>query len=122
MITNEDTIKMVSDITTKASDNMKQLGELQMNLWNQLMQNQVVAFNTAVESTIAHTQTFKDSKNIPDAVRGQIDFTRKFTQDMVGKARESIEIVQEAGVKYRSFAESTVKEAVNTAKNATKAA
>jgi phasin family protein len=111
MMTNENTAKLVTDMATKANENMKQLGELQMNLWNQLVQKQVSTFNTVVEKTMSQSQAMSGAKNYQDVVRGQIDFSRQVTEDLVGSARESMDIVQDAGTKYRSFAESTVKEA-----------
>ena len=55
MMTNENTAKLVTDMATKANENMKQLGELQMNLWNQLVQKQVSTFNTVRKDNVTVT-------------------------------------------------------------------
>ncbi len=110
MINNDKTVKMMSDMVLKANDSLNQLGELQLNTWNQLLQKQVSVFNTMVEKTVSQTQVLADAKTYQDVVQGQIDFSRQVTENMIGKFRESVEIVQDAGVKYRNFAESTAKE------------
>jgi phasin family protein len=110
-MTNNNTVKLISDMTLKASDNMKQLGELQMNMFNNLMQTQVKTFNTTLEKSLAQSKLMTDAKSYEDVARGQIDFSGQLTESFVGNTRESMEIVQDAGTKFRSFAETTVQEA-----------
>lgn len=118
MINTQQAAEMMNEMANKGYENLRQLGELQMTTWNQLMEKQMTTFNTVVESAIAQGQAMSDAKDYQEAVRSQMDLTRKLAEEMVDQTRESVELVQQAGEKYRSFAETVVKEVAEEASKA----
>lgn len=122
MIDTNKATEMMNDMASKGYDNLRKLGELQMSTWSQLMEKQITAFNTVVDSTIAQTKAFNDAKDYQEAMTTQVELGRKLAEDMTEQTREAVELVQEAGEKYRAFAEDAVKEAKDAAEEMTKAA
>jgi phasin family protein len=107
----QETVELMNDLGSKGYDSLRQLGELQMATWNKLMEKQMTAFNTVVDTAVAQVQLASEAKDYAEALRSQADLTRKLAEDLVGQTRESVELVQGVSEEYRAWAEAAVKQA-----------
>lgn len=121
MQTPQETIEMMSKFGTENVENLRQLGELQMKTWNQMLDKQLEIFNTLTSKTAEQVKVVTESKNLEDAVRGQTEINRSLLEEMMGKTRESIEMAQQAGEEYRTWAEKSLQTAKQQVETATPA-
>jgi phasin family protein len=89
-----------------------------MNTWNSLMEQQMSAFNSLVDTAVAQAKLYSESKDYTEMVSGQVELTRKLAEEMVEKSRKSAEVVQSAGEAYRSWAEESFKQVSDQANKA----
>jgi phasin family protein len=107
----QETVEMMNELGTKGYNSLRQLGEMQMAAWNGLMEKQMEAFNMAVDSAVAQVQLASAGKEPQELVQAQVELNRKLADQMIGKTRESFELVQKAGEDVRGWAEEAVKQA-----------
>jgi len=107
----QETVEMMNELGTLGYNSLRQLGELQMAAWNGLMEKQMEAFNVAVDTAVAQVQLVSEGKEPQELVQAQVELNRKLADEMIGKTRESVELVQKAGEDVRGWAEEAVKQA-----------
>jgi len=118
MMDNKETLNMINDATKNTFDSLRQLGELQLNTWNQIVDKQQSMFNSAVKSSIAQGELLKDAKNIQDVTTAQVDLNSKLVEDMTLQSRQSVEIIKKAGEDFQKLAEKSIKTATDKVKKA----
>ena len=107
----QETVEMMNELGSMGYNSLRQLGELQMAAWNGLMEKQMEAFNVAVDTAVAQVQLVSEGKEPQELVQAQVELNRKLADEMIGKTRESVELVQKAGEDVRGWAEEAVKQA-----------
>lgn len=117
-----ETIDTLNEMGTSSYENLRKLGEMQMNAWNKVLEKQMETFSLLMGGAVSQAELFNDSKDYPEIMKGQVALTQKLAEDMVEKSRESAEVMQQAGEEYRGWAEDVVKEATEKASAATQKA
>ncbi|MCP3674991.1 MAG: phasin family protein, partial [Gammaproteobacteria bacterium] len=88
-------------IGNQSVDSLRQLGELQMNTWNNVIDQQLAIFNAIINTTSKQSELYTGTKNVEEIVRKQTELNRSLTEEIMGKTRESIEMAQNTGEEYR---------------------
>ncbi|MBF0263885.1 MAG: phasin family protein [Gammaproteobacteria bacterium] len=117
----QETLDMFGKLGNQSFDSLKQLGELQMNAWAQLMDKQVAMFNNVLENTSKQAELVTSSKTIEEKMNAQMELSRDFAENMMEKTRESVELAQETTEAYRQWAEKNVETAKQQFETATAA-
>ena len=105
-----ETIETMNDLGTTAYDNLRKLGELQLNTWNQMFEKQMETLNLVVGNVVSQAELAGEAKDYSEIMKGQMSLNQKLAEDLVEKTRESAELVQKAGEEYRSWAEAVAKQ------------
>ena len=106
-------IETMNDMSTSAYDNLRKLGEMQMDTWNKMLERQLETFNLIIGGAVSHAELASGANDYQDMLKGQISVNQKLTEDLVEKTRESASFVQEIAEEYRSWAEDSVKQATD---------
>ena len=117
-----ETIETMNEMGTTAYDNLRKLGEMQMNTWNKVFEKQMETFNMIMGNVVAQAELASEAKDYQDALRGQITLGQKLAEELVEKTRETAEFAQQTGETYRAWAEEIVKETAEKANEAVKQA
>jgi phasin family protein len=107
----QETIELFADFGAKSVDTLRQLGELQMDTWNKVLDQQLDIFNTVLGNASQQFKLISEAKSLEDTVREQVELNRTLAEDLMGKTRESVELVQKVGEDYRDWAEKATSEA-----------
>lgn len=116
------TVEMMNEFGTRGYESLRELGDLQMGVWNQLIEGQMAAFNAVVDTAVAQVQLATEGKDYQEVLNGQVELSRKLADDMMAKGRETVELVQETTEKLRGWAEGVAKQATEQAEKVAKAA
>lgn len=114
----QETVEMMNDLGTKGYNSLRQLGELQMATWSKLMEKQVETFNAVVDSAVAQVQLASEGKEPQELIRAQVELNRQLAEEIIGKTRESFEVVQKSSEDVRGWAEEALKQATAEAEKA----
>jgi len=117
-----DTLETMNELGNKGYDNLRKLGEIQLDTFNKLFEKQAEVFSMMMSSATAQLEAVSESKDYQDAVRSQIDFGQKLAANLVEKTRETVEIAQQSGDAYRTWAEGVAKETAEQVNEAAKQA
>jgi phasin family protein len=106
-----ETIESMNAMGTNAYDNLRKLGEMQMNTWNKMFEKQVETFNMVMANVVSQAELASEAKDYSEVVKGQMALNQKLGEDLIEKTRETAEFVQQTGEEYRVWAEEVVKDA-----------
>ena len=106
-----DTIETMNDMGTTAYNNLRKLGEMQMNTWNQMFEKQMETFNLVMGSVVSQAELASEAKDYPDMLKAQMGLNQKLAEELAEKTRESAEMVQQVGEEYRGWAETVTQQA-----------
>ena len=105
-----ETIESMNEMGTNAYDNLRKLGEMQMNTWNKMFEKQVETFNMVMANVVSQAELASEAKDYSEVVKGQMALNQKLGEDLIEKTRETAEFVQQTGEEYRVWAEEVVQE------------
>jgi phasin family protein len=108
-----ETMKTLNEMGATTYDNLRKLGELQMNTWNQVLDKQMETFNLLMGNVVSQAELNRDSKDYAELMKGQMALNQKLTEELVNKTRESAEFVQQVSEDYRGWTEAVVKQATD---------
>ncbi|MES9830827.1 MAG: TIGR01841 family phasin [Candidatus Thiodiazotropha sp. LLP2] len=114
----KESIEMINDFNTTGYDSIRQLTDISMKTWNQVMEAQMNTFNSLMTTSMDQLKLVSEAKDYHEVVRGQMDMTRKLGEEMMTKTREAVEMSQKTGEEVRSWYESnlaTANEQINKA-------
>ena len=108
-----ETMKTFNEMGEATYENLRKLGELQMNTWKQALDKQMEVFNLVMGNVVSQVELSKDSKDYSDLMKGQLELNQKLTESLIQKTRESAEFVQQVSEEYRGWTEAVVKQATD---------
>jgi phasin family protein len=104
----KENIEMMNEMGSNSYSSLRQLGEINLNTWNKLMQNQMAMVTTLMESSIGQLKLMTEAKDYHEVSRSQIDLAQKLGGLFMDKTRENIELAQKAGEDYRLWFEGSM--------------
>jgi phasin family protein len=99
-------IEMINEINSKGYDSFLKLSDITLKAWNQAMDKQMEAYSSLMNSGLEQVKLISEAKDYQQVIRGQMDFTRKFGEEMVNGTRQAVELGQQTGEELRAWFES----------------
>ncbi|MES9940211.1 MAG: TIGR01841 family phasin [Candidatus Thiodiazotropha sp. 6PLUC2] len=104
----KESIEMINEFNTTGYDSIRQLTDISLKTWNQVMEAQMNTFNSLMTTSMDQLKLVSEAKDYHEVVRGQMDMTRKLGEEMMNKTREAVEMSQKTGEEVRSWYESNL--------------
>jgi phasin family protein len=98
-------IEMINEINSKGYDSFLKLSDITLKAWNQVMDKQMEAYASLMNSGLEQVKLISEAKDYHQVIRGQMDFTRKFGEEMVNGTRQAVELGQQTGEELRAWFE-----------------
>jgi phasin family protein len=112
----KENIELINEFNTSGYDSFRQLTDISLKTWNQVMEAQMNTVSTLMNASLEQVKLISEAKDYHQVVRGQMDLGRKLGEELMSKTREAVEISQQTGEEVRSWYESnltTVNEQIN---------
>ncbi|MEW8030058.1 MAG: TIGR01841 family phasin [Candidatus Thiodiazotropha sp.] len=107
----KENIEMISEFNTAGYESFRQLSDISLKAWNQVMEAQMNTLNTLMNTSIEQLKLVSEAKDYHEVVRGQMDLSRKLGEDLMSKTREAVELSQKTGEEVRGWYESNLAKA-----------
>ncbi|MBT3013886.1 MAG: phasin family protein [Candidatus Thiodiazotropha sp. (ex Lucina aurantia)] len=104
----KENIEMMSDLNTAGYESFRQLSDISLKAWNQVMEAQMNTLNTLMNTSMEQLKLVSEAKDYQEVVRGQMDLSRKLGEDLMSKTREAVELSQKTGEEVRGWYESNL--------------
>ncbi|MET0064481.1 MAG: phasin family protein [Candidatus Thiodiazotropha endolucinida] len=104
----KENIEMMSDLNTAGYESFRQLSDISLKAWNQVMEAQMDTLNTLMNTSMEQLKLVSEAKDYQEVVRGQMDLSRKLGEDLMSKTREAVELSQKTGEEVRGWYESNL--------------
>ncbi|MBI3440479.1 MAG: phasin family protein [Proteobacteria bacterium] len=113
-----DIIENFQKLNQLALENFKKLGETNLRIGEQLLQEQIELTNAIFESTSGCASKASDIKDLKDAAAKQAEWAQECSQKIMRSCRTSADIMAEAGKVYTNLFETSLKTASNASEKA----
>ncbi|MCG7871273.1 MAG: phasin family protein [Candidatus Thiodiazotropha lotti] len=104
----KESIEMINEFNTTGYDSFRQLTDISLKTWNQVMEAQINTVSSLMNTSMEQLKLVSEAKDYHEAVRGQMDLTRKLGEELMTKTREAVEMSQKTGEEVRSWYESNL--------------
>lgn len=104
----KESIEMINEFNATGYDSFRQLTDISLKTWNQVMEAQMSTFNSLMSASMDQLKLVSEAKDYHEVVRGQMDMTRKLGEEMMTKTRDALEMSQKAGEEVRGWYESNL--------------
>ncbi|MBW9258424.1 MAG: phasin family protein [Candidatus Thiodiazotropha sp. (ex. Lucinisca nassula)] len=104
----KESIEMINEFNTTGYDSFRQLTDISLKTWNQVMEAQMDTVTSLMNTSMEQLKLVSEAKDYHEVVRGQMDLTRKLGEDLMTKTREAVEMSQKTGEEVRSWYESNL--------------
>jgi phasin family protein len=104
----KESIEMINEFNTTGYDSFRQLTDISLKTWNQVMEAQMNTVSSLMNSSMESLKLVSEAKDYHEVVRGQMDLTRKLGEEMMTKTREAVELSQKTGEEVRGWYESNL--------------
>lgn len=98
-------IEMINEINSKGYDSLRQLTDITLKAWNQAMDKQMETCSSLMTSSMEQIKLVSEATDYHEAVRSQMDFTRKIGEELLSSTREAVEQNQKTGEEVRAWFE-----------------
>ena len=104
----KENIEMINEINSKGYDSFIKLSDITLKAWNQVMDKQMATYTSLMNSGLEQVKLISEAKDYHEVVRGQMDLTRKFGEEMTNSTREAVELSQQTSEEVRTWFESSL--------------
>ncbi|RLW71271.1 MAG: hypothetical protein B6D71_02955 [gamma proteobacterium symbiont of Stewartia floridana] len=104
----KESIEMINEFNTTGYDSFRQLTDISLKTWNQVMEAQMDTVTSLMNTSMEQLKLVSEAKDYHEVVRGQMDLTRKLGEELMTKTRETVEMSQKTGEEVRSWYESNL--------------
>ncbi|MCG7924640.1 MAG: phasin family protein [Candidatus Thiodiazotropha taylori] len=104
----KESIEMINEFNTTGYDSFRQLTDISLKTWNQVMEAQMDTVTSLMNTNMEQLKLVSEAKDYHEVVRGQMDLTRKLGEELMTKTREAVEMSQKTGEEVRSWYESNL--------------
>jgi phasin family protein len=101
----KESIKMINEFNTTGYESIRQLTDISLKTWNQVMEAQMSTFSSLMTTSMDQLKLVSEAKDYHEIVRGQMDLTHKLSEALMTKTREAVELSQKSGEEVRSWYE-----------------
>jgi phasin family protein len=107
----KENIEMINEINSKGYDSFRQLTDITLKAWNTAVDNQIAVYTSLMNSGMEQIKLVSEAKDFQEVVRGQMDLTRKFGEELVSSSRDAVELGQKTGEEVRTWFENSLSSA-----------
>ncbi|MEW8274979.1 MAG: phasin family protein [Candidatus Thiodiazotropha taylori] len=104
----KESIEMINEFNTTGYDSFRQLTDISLKTWNQVMEAQMDTVTSLMNTSMEQLKLVSEAKDYHEVVRGQMDLTRKLGEELMTKTREAVEMSQKTGEEVRSWYETNL--------------
>jgi phasin family protein len=104
----KESIEMINEFNKNGYDSFRQLTDINLNTWNEVMESQLNSYNSLLTTGMEHIKLVSEAKDYKDVVRSHMDLTRKLGEELLTKTRETLELSQKTGEEVRNWYESNL--------------
>lgn len=122
MMTSKDSLDLIKELSTSSFETARAFGELNLRIWEKMMTKQMDTFNLMLDTGLEQMKLGTETKDIKDLANSQTELAKKFSEAMVAKGREGMEVANEARDEYRALAEKSIDTFTNKVTEITKKA
>jgi phasin family protein len=112
----KESIEMMNEFNTTGYDSFRQLTDISLKTWNQVMEAQMNTVSSLMNTSMESLKLVSEAKDYHEVIRGQMDLTRKLGEELMTKTREAVELSQKTGEEVRGWYEgnlATANEQIN---------
>lgn len=102
-MTMNETLNTVTDLTTKGSESLNSLNELNMSLYDRLATKQMNALNVLMDQGNRTMTMALAAKGLNDLMRGQIEVAKSFSDWLMAETKDNLAMVNQAHNDYQSW-------------------
>jgi phasin family protein len=107
----KENIEMINEINSKGYDSFRQLTDITLKAWNTAVDKQIAVYTSLMNSSMEQFKLVSKAKDYQEVVRGQMDLTRKVSEEMVNTTRDAVELGQKTGEEVRAWFETSLSSA-----------
>ena len=111
MNTAKENLSLYQDAAKQGYDNVRQLGDLNLSVWNRMLDRQVDAFGLWLDAGSRQMEMLSTAKSYQEYLTAQTKLSRELAEGLVKQSRATLDAVGEARDEYRSWAESSLNDA-----------
>lgn len=93
----------------------RSLGELNLRTWEKLVEKQTETFGLFVDAGIEMVKATSELKDPKELANAEMTVAKQFGENLAVKSRETLQLANDAGDDYRSWAEQFTKQANKSA-------
>ena len=102
-MTQNDTLKIVTDLTNKNVERMNALGELNLRAWERMAARQMDVLGFFMDQTVRSMKLASESKSYTDLIKAQMEMAKEVGERMMEESKTSLKVATEVRDEYRDW-------------------
>jgi hypothetical protein len=111
MNTMKENLSLYQEAAKQGYDNVRQLGDLNLAVWNRMLDRQVDAFGLWLDAGTRQMELLSTSKSYQEYLGAQAKLSRELVEGLTQQGRITLDSVGEAREEYRSWVEKSLSSA-----------
>ena len=121
MSTMKENLNLYQDAAKQGYDDVRRLGDLNLSLWNRMLDRQVDALGLWLDAGSRQAELVTTSKNYQEYLGAQAKLTRELAEGLMQQGRATLDSVAAAREEYSAWAEKSLNSASEKWKQAAEA-
>ena len=102
MITPKENLEMLKEVADNGYEATRQLGEINLNTWNKIVEKQIDMFGVWLEAGVKQIELSTTVKDPKEYLESQVALAREVGEKLIAGGREAISTGSEAQGEYRA--------------------
>jgi len=98
-----DTVKIVTDLTNKNLERMSAFGELNLRSWERLAARQMEVASYLMEQSVRSVKLASESKSYTDFAKAQVEMAKEVGEHLMEESKSNLKVVGEVRDEYRDW-------------------
>lgn len=103
-----DNFENLNEMTSKGYENVRKLGELNLQIMETLVSRQMDAANMWMETAMRQFRLVSEAKGYNDLLKGEMELAREMGERLLSESRENMKLMNETRENYRGWYEQSV--------------
>ena len=109
MNSTKDNLATMNEMGNRGYESLRELGELNLRSWEQLLERQMDAFSLAVETGVQQMKLASEAKGYNDLLKGQVELVKSIGERALRESKTNLEMANASRDEYRAWFEKGVK-------------
>jgi phasin family protein len=102
-MTQNDTVKIVTDLTNKNLERINALGELNLRAWERMTTRQMDLMGFVMDQTVRSMKLASESKSYTDLIKAQMEMAKDVGERMMEESKTGLKVAAEVRDEYRDW-------------------